>query len=291
MRIEKLPPYKSIRDLLIKDLQQDTCMLVWNDDSNFANYILDGVQKSEAYIVDKAGLNYMDDLICGMTTEDFHKSICNMKLPFDSVWIEATMNVEGSDFELGYGALIQSIDDGVSIYAVTLLPEKKPWRIVHSGVELFFHKNGNVDAIKTPIGNLYEAGRLAAGMDPDEDALDDFDNALRMGGMMAVMTAILDRPKGLNRSPVRALRKSEIKQYTRAGKIAPAYQVSIIRLSDGAVAEERMMKRPSHVTGTHRVAHWVRGHVFLARNGKLTWRRAHMRGEGEPQRRINRVTE
>jgi hypothetical protein len=78
--------------------------------------------------------------------------------------------------------------------------------------------------------------------------------------------------------------KRVAKQYTQRDSVAPSFDLTMIRLGRAgraqAVADaaestdEDRRKRP---------AHWVRGHFFLARNGKLTWRNRHVRGEGVPQ--------
>lgn len=79
----------------------------------------------------------------------------------------------------------------------------------------------------------------------------------------------------------------------QASREAPAYGMSVIRLSKAGWAE-RVASAAEHAPGgekSSRAAHWVRGHMFLARNGKLTWRRSHVRGTGPTSARLHHVTE
>lgn len=120
---------------------------------------------------------------------------------------------------------------------------------------------------------------------------DDIDKALRIGGLFAVLCAALSRPKILDHEAPRALSKSAAKALTTANRRVPRFAPSIIRLSKVGRAERDANNAGKRAGHSVRSAHWVRGHMFLARNGRLTWRRAHLRGTGDPNERVNYVTE
>ncbi len=53
------PPFRSLRDLVLKELQRDKSVLVWDDDWSFADDLLAGVLESEAYVLDRPAQDYL----------------------------------------------------------------------------------------------------------------------------------------------------------------------------------------------------------------------------------------
>lgn len=284
------PPFRSLRDLVLKELQREKSLLVWNEDSTFADGVLDGVLDSEAYILDRSARDYLLDLAAGLTVEEFYRSIANTRMPFKSVWIEAIFNLEEDEGETSYGAMVTEETDGIKVFAMVALHDHKPWTPIYGGAEVVFHPDGNVSCSKTPISKLYDRMGEAQGFTQEDLLNGDIDKALRIGGLFAVLCAALARPRILEREEPRLLPKSDAKSHAAAGRKAPRFAPSVIRLSKAGRAEHEASSSIGKGSVSSRSAHWVRGHLFLARNGRLTWRRAHVRGSGDQGDRVHRVT-
>ncbi len=224
------------------------------------------------------------------------------------MWIETVVKEEPDEGFVGplsdnsIGALVRETEDGVEVMTAYALHDDRPWTTVYSGTQVLFRRDGEVICTKTPISRLYDRMAEAEGYDLEAMLNADVDKALRLAGMLAGLTAILDRPhvEGrqavLDREAPRGLRKTESKSYERAGRAAPRVEPGLIRLSKGfgLTQEDRHKTDSGTDSQTGRkgpAAHWVRGHLFLARNGRLTWRRPHVRGDGIAGARVHHVTE
>ena len=116
---------------------------------------------------------------------------------------------------------------------------------------------------------------------------------------VSVLATLLLAENILNVEPERRLKLDERRRAERAGKRPPASKVSTIDLSDIGKREYKavfpedpdvLLDENDVGAESHRRAHWVRGHMFIARNSKLTYRRPHMRGVGSPHQSEVRVT-
>lgn len=284
------PPFRSLRDLVLKELQQEQSLLFWNNDPFFVEATLEGILASEAYIIDQSARDYLDDLGANLTIEEYYQSIANTRMPFESVWIEAIFDIKDDGGETSFGALVTNEDNGIKVFPMFVLHGLKPWHPVYSGSEVVFHPDGNVSCCPTPIAKLYERISEEKGLTREDRLNSDIDKALRIGGLFALLCAALARPKLLERETVRSLSKSDAKAYAAAARKAPRFAPSVIRLSTTGRAERDTAHSARVTGGANRSTHWVRGHMFLARNGRLTWRRAHVRGSGDQSDRVHLVT-
>ena len=285
------PAFRTVRDVVLKELQREQSLLCWNEDLSFVQATLEGILEGEAYILDRPAHAYLRDLAMNLTEEDYYQSIANTRMPFNSVWVEAIFDFPEDHGEISYGALVTDEGDGIKAFQVQVLHDYKPWSPVYAGVEVVFHRDGNVSCSKTPISNLYDRMAAVEGILPEDMQNIEIEKALRIGGLFAVLCATLERPKILEREARRPLRKSEAKAIAAANRKAPRFAPSIIRLTKAGRAERDANTVGSGAQHSTRTAHWVRGHLFLARNGLLTWRRAHVRGGGDPMERVHYVTE
>ncbi|WP_299911460.1 hypothetical protein [uncultured Paracoccus sp.] len=291
MKHDTRPPFRSLRDVVLKELKGKKSLLCWNDDPSFARDTLDGILDGEAYILDRYAHAYLRDLAMNLTVEDYFLSIANTRMPFPSVWVEAIFDYVEDKGEITYGALVTDEGDGIKVFQMQLLHESKPWLPTYCGTEVVFHRDGNVSCSKTPISKLYERMAEFEGISQEDHMNSEIEKALRIGGVFAVLCAALARPKILDRDAPRPLRKSEAKAFAAANRRAPRFAPSIIRLSKAGRAERDVHQASETAGHSVRTAHWVRGHLFLARNKRLTWRRAHVRGGGDPMERVHYVTE
>lgn len=286
-------PYGSLRDLVLKELQHDRSLLVWADDRSFADSILSPLLVSEAYILDDMARDYLSDIAGKLTHEDYYQSIAHMRMPFSTVWIETDIpeEDESGTYVLTHGALVEATDEGIRVMSVFTTPDIKPWTPVYSGAQITFHRDGTVSPERTPIATLYKRMGERKGYTPEGQLNGDIDRCLRIAGLFSVMCAVLERQDILQREEPQALRKSQVKALKQASREVPRFGTSVIRLSRiGRRERDQMVEQRTAGKGGARSAHWVRGHLFLARNGKLTWRRAHVRGDGAARPHVNRVT-
>lgn len=102
--------------------------------------------------------------------------------------------------------------------------------------------------------------------------------------MLAVLEANGDDIRAEARKPSRESRATR-KKHGEPGDLAPGLQVVTLNLADQglqSIYEHHSAGAPGESNppsgGTPRARHPVRGHLFVARNGRLTWRRPHWRG-------------
>ncbi|MDO5703571.1 MAG: hypothetical protein Q4G49_00635 [Paracoccus sp. (in: a-proteobacteria)] len=291
MKRDARPPFRSLRDLVVKELQTKNSLLIWNDDPSFAMEKLNAILDSEAYILDRYARDYLHDLASGLSIEDYYRSIANTRMPFELVCVEAILDFPEDGGETSVGALVTDEADGIRVFSMMAIHSFKPWAPLYSGAEVIFHPGGQVSCEKTPIAGFNNRMGDAGGLTATDMLNDDIDKSLRIGGLFAILCAALARPKILDREGTRALPKSEARAHVAAGRRPPRFAPSVIRLSRAGRAERDAHSGAGGAASAARAAYWVRGHLFLARNGRLTWRRAHVRGGGDPTERVNYVTE
>ena len=78
MRNSNTLPFRSLRDLVLKELQQDKSLLTWNNDASFTHNTLATLLASEAYLLDRSAVEYLGDLAQGLTIEDYYRSIAQV---------------------------------------------------------------------------------------------------------------------------------------------------------------------------------------------------------------------
>ncbi|ETX13316.1 hypothetical protein OCH239_10765 [Roseivivax halodurans JCM 10272] len=82
--------------------------------------------------------------------------------------------------------------------------------------------------------------------------------------------------------------RQQRRRAVREGRPLPERTVTRIKL--GAEGRNHLAAMGDAATASgKRRAHWVRGHLFVARNGELTWRRPHIRGVGEVRNTVRVV--
>lgn len=108
-------------------------------------------------------------------------------------------------------------------------------------------------------------------------------NAIELYLMAGIFAELHNREGMLQAREENTVTRQQRRQAERRGETLPDRTVTRISLDElgrrhlEAIRGERMGQEAGQ--GTKR-AHWVRGHMFLARNGVLTWRKPHIRGIG-----------
>lgn len=289
------------RDQMLTDLASRLSTLVWNRDDGYARDVEGRIKQAFPFYIDPEAVAFLEEGTRKLTDEDFYNAISALRLPFPSVWLE--LDVETPEGYLGarLGAIIDVAEDRLRVYPAKLLrlPGKTYNTILHSGSEVAFLVDGRVELSDTPAARLLDIvtegrkGRYRQDLPLDEiiqlDTVQEregeaFGIAVRCVALLLAISGLHKRRDLLEVDDPQPTNKRVAKQYTQRDSVAPAFDLTMIRLGRAgraqAVADaaestdEDRRKRP---------AHWVRGHFFLARNGKLTWRNRHVRGEGVPQ--------
>lgn len=107
---------------------------------------------------------------------------------------------------------------------------------------------------------------------------------------MAALSQLLERTGSLSEEPPTRITPAQRRKLERRGAPVPITGTTKIRL--GELGRRHLAATtPTTEEGkpAKRAAHWVRGHMFLARNGRLTYRRPHIRGVGEVRETVRLI--
>lgn len=203
MKHDTRPPFRSLRDLVLKELQGERSLLVWDDDPSFATERLATILESKAYILDRYARDYLQELASGLSIEDYYRSIANTRMPFPAVWVEAIFDFPDDGGETSVGALVTDEGDGIKVFSVMAIHDYKPWTPLYSGAQVVFHPDGQVSCEETPIAYFNNRMGETGGLTVTDMLNDDIDKSLRIGGLFAVLCAALARPKILERDVAR----------------------------------------------------------------------------------------
>ena len=296
---QKLGRAVKFRDHILKNLADEFCTLVWNGDRDFANAVAQRISEAFPFYIEPAGVSFLDDHALQLTEEEFYLAIAKMQLPFPTLWLELDMKAPKGYPDGRGGAIADFTDEGLRVFTAKLikLPEDGSLTVLYAGSEVLFKRDGGVQLTDTPVSYFQDAlseqrkGRYRTEVtlrDPipldtvqerEQEALRD---ALHCVAKLLSISALQNRAEVLDVPAPQRLSKSATKKFQQAGTKCPERELTIVRLGRAgrmqaaAVNEQNLLKK--------RQAHWVRGHLFLARNGKLTWRRPHIRGEGAPMK-------
>ncbi|MEH6833917.1 hypothetical protein [Falsihalocynthiibacter arcticus] len=286
------------REQVLKDLRNPLNLLIWNRDDTYARDVEKRIKDAFAFYVDPDGVDFLQEGVQKLGEEDFFQAISNMELPFGSIWLEFDAKTEDGMNEGRIGVVADFIPDGLRVFSAQLfkLPEDKGLVILYSGSEVLFKRDGQVEILDNPAAfqqdllSEREKGRLQRGVPPrdqiGEDTIrqresDALRYAVRCVALLLAISGLHRRPEILDVEKSQEPSKRIVKQFERRGEAAPAYGLSVIRLGKEGRSAASIQHEEAKADGRlKRSAHWVRGHLFLARNGKLTWRKPHVRGEG-----------
>lgn len=288
------------RDHIIKDLHKDHCLQVWKGDRTFADDLAARIANAHPFYLRRDAIQFLKEHSMALGEEEFFTAISNMRLPFHSVWIEFDATAPKGYPDGRIGAMIDFIDDGLSVNTAKLikLPNRGNLVVLYSGSEVLIKRDGGVELSDTPItfvqdlmtekekgryrrsDNLYDPIPLDTVQEREQEALRD---AILSVAKLLSISALHNRPEILEMPEPTPVSSSKRKKFERQGEVVPKLDLSIVRLGKEGRAQSSPETNGEQSSGTaKRAAHWVRGHQFLARNGKLTWRRHHIRGVGKP---------
>lgn len=119
-------------------------------------------------------------------------------------------------------------------------------------------------------------------------------NTTQIAGLLSAFCGLINKREVLEVDPLWQPSRQQQRLYVQDKLPAPALGVSRVdmarlgRLQQRAAVEDTAERSQSDAasTGPQSTAHWVHGHLFLARNGKLVWRRPRVRGAGDAYRRL-----
>lgn len=296
------------REHILRDLRTPNCMLVSSQNSEYALEVEERIKNAFAFYIDPEGVSFLEDSIRKLSEADFFHAIANIRLPFTSVWLELDATTSDGKHSGRVGAMVDCTDTGLRVFQAQLfkLPEEPSPTILYSGSEVTFARDGSVELADTPAAFFQDAlteiekGHLKQGMRPRDSIQPDtvrereaeaLRRSIQCTAILLAISSFHNRSELLDIEQPDRPSKRIIKQYEQRKEKAPAYGLSIIRLGkDGRSQAATQSAEIASEGAQRRAAHWVRGHLFLARNGKITWRKAHVRGEGLPAMKPRRVT-
>ncbi|MFG6080496.1 hypothetical protein ACEUZ9_001100 [Paracoccus litorisediminis] len=219
--------------------------------------------------------------------------IVEAMLPWPSTWME--YNLDG----VHVGALI--VQEGGKITSIAYEGDSDhreyPAFVTPPLMSLTLHQaTGKFDLRVTPVGLKMSSG-LETNLQDDlrTVAKRNIDLAHATISSLIVISRLIEARDVLELEPELPPSRAERRRAEREGIPAPRSRVSRLDLGRIGKAEYRAM-RPEEFpedddeAAIKRRSHWVRGHMFIARNRQLTYRRPHIRGLGEPDSRPLDVT-
>lgn len=187
-------------------------------------------------------------------------------------------------------------EDGVNTYGALLVQDKdyKTCNIFmrHAGQKgiHFSHRSlycplGSNEPMRA-FANQFEIANTLEYGDNLERTHPTFDKgAIRLMERASVLSTLLLNSRLLDVTTEKPISTIKRQQFRKAGETPPRANVQKIDLTDlGRVMYKmRVLGEEPEVEGQtgKRRAHWVRDHMFMARNGVLTYRKAHIRGMGK----------
>ncbi|MBR9763538.1 MAG: hypothetical protein GYB53_08455 [Rhodobacteraceae bacterium] len=293
---KKLGRAVKFRDHILKNLDDDFCPLTWNGDRTFSDDVAQRILDSFPFYIEPTGVKFLEEHALQLNEEEFYRAIAEMRLPFPEVWLELDSPAPKGYPDGKAGAIIDYTDDGLRVFTAKLikLPEGGHFTVLYAGSEVLFKRDGNVQLTDTPGSFLDDAiserrkGRIRTAetvnapipidtvREREREALQD---AIRSVAKLLSISALHNRPDVLAAPTPSLTSKGAAKKFVQGGAKVPARELTLVTLGKAG-----RVQTTASTSGSRRQAHWVRGHLFLARNGKLTWRRPHVRGEGSPQK-------
>lgn len=252
-----------------------------------SDLLVDIIADAKAVRMDEKAMALIDSYLDDLSQDGYVDMLQNARIAWPSLWIELKID-DGSTA----GALITQDERGTKSIAFFIEDMDQATRIPPLAlVTLDQNRPGSVILQKTPFLDAY------AMMEGDEAAKSMLNEAerqsLRLASIATVFSIMLAHGVMAESSKVQPISKLKRESFARQGVKPPKTRVQKIDLTDLGRRDLDARKAPSSssdVTKGKRRAHWVRGHIFLARNGKMTYRKPHIRGGGELKVGMTHVT-
>jgi len=289
---------ETFRHAVLQDLSCEHSLLRMNEKHEFADDLRQSIMESPAFILDDSVTELTDSLASMLSKEEFFRSIPEARLPFERQWCE--FKTRDND-PITFGGIVERVDDGIRVRLAMRTERAAKGRkggVLHSEADILFKNDGDVVYSETPIESFfaiiedYSDGNGYKGSDDigtlDERKSDAFDFALRLAGTMAVLAKVMEKRGTVDVLPEAKIFPIDRKSVEKKGGSTLSRGVTRVKL--GKLGKQHLATPELKGTsGKKRAAHWVRGHMFLARNGKLTYRRPHIRGLGEVKQSVRAV--
>ena len=300
-----------LRDLVFRNLRSSECMLVWNKDESFARDFERRLVSAQPYLLERRAIQFLQDLLTKLDAGDFYTAISSIRLPYEEVWFEGDIQTDAGGRQR-CGMLVSQGEEGLRCLTSSAFwfGDQKIWYPMHAGTAVTFAVDGRVIYEDTPVAHFYDVMQERREPEVDQGGLTrtppvnsdtiterhvkDLGNAIQLAGLLAAFCGLMSKREVLEVDPLQQPSRQQQRLYVRDKLPAPAFGVSRVdlarlgRLQQRAAVEDAAEGSQSNAASPmpQRAAHWVRGHLFLARNGKLVWRRPHVRGAGDAYRRL-----
>ena len=290
--------YDRFRHLCLEDLASPAALMRMHDDHPYADDLMRRIADSQAFSLGSSAVDLVERVASGMDRDGFYRLIAASRLPFPRIWVD----YPAGDALIGRVRVAFLADQDESGLRIQCMMFYKDFPS-HCGTEMIFRPDGEVEFSDTPLASLLTKLARTSPEAGDAELVrreQDFRALTRSASVVAILSSLLEQPGLLAPAPEERVMPAQRRALERKG--APAPRSGIVRIRLGEIGGKRLTvgappeASPSEEIGAsegegaRRAAHWVRGHYFLARNGKLTYRKPHVRGSGEPEVKIRVVT-
>lgn len=256
-----------------------------------------GLRAARAIRLDDRAVRLVNHYNNEIQAEDLPDVIRSARLPWPRLWMESR-NDEGRDV----GALIEEVPGGWAC-EVHGEAERRDLPFYPALVRIVTdHADGSYRTEPTAAGRAYmvRSVRDSSQTEVLKEIMElQREQAFSHVRAAAVLSVLLQARGILEERETLALPRQARRRAEREGAQMAREPVSVLDLSKLGQAEHAF-----HVEGIEPAAeepaeggarrprrtHWVRGHMFMARNRQLTYRRPHLRGAGEAEPVTMRVT-
>lgn len=272
-----------------------------NDERDIWDHLSSSIQNAMGFQVDRDAMEFLNRaLLSKMSADDLIPLLRNVHPPAPMTWVEfpSFMREDPQKFIIK-GVLISHEEDPSQFQFFDFIedPEEGVYAPVCFGS--FHEGDGDLSLSTFPSVRRDKIAALSAeGADPEKVEARFHERRQALGddlfGSVGVVLAAIqllnaknspfmeDRTGGLSRQAYRALKRKDPDAAERAR--------DTIRIRLNEEGRRHLDADRASRPGAPRQAHWVRGHLMNAPTKGPVWRRAHVRGEGEPVMRTRVLT-
>ena len=272
-----------------------------NYESDVWDHLSSSIQNAMSFQLDQDAIEFLNRaLLSKMSAEDLVPLFRNIHPPAPMTWVEfPSFTRDDPQRFIIKGVLISHEEDPSQFQFFDFIedPEKGVYAPVCFGS--FYEWEGDLCLSTFPSVRRDKIAALAAeGADPEKVEAMFLERRQALGddlfGSVGVVLAAIqilnaknspfmeDRTGGLSRQAYRALKRKDPEAAERAR--------DTIRIRLNEEGRRHLDADRAARPGAPRQAHWVRGHLMNAPTKGPVWRRAHVRGEGEPVLRTRVLT-
>jgi hypothetical protein len=256
-------------------------------DTKAQNVMIEGIRTAKAVRLDQEALALINNYSNEIGEQGSWHVLRNTPVSWPVLWLEHDEFDENGDL-WSFGALF--IQDDESKLCISFMKSPDPDKQGYGNFRdiICSHKtlkSSPEDMTVHSSDNHLKVENDMIFKDADAVAKIMVRTTLRLMERATVLSTLLLNSHVLTLDEAQRTSKPKSASFKKAGETAPTHRVQKINLTElgRRMYRMRVLGETESVGGTSgkRRAHWVRDHMFVARNGLLTYRKAHVRGMGK----------